>query len=106
MPDEFLTGREIAERLKVNQQTVRNWIDACDLPAVWVGARGVRVRQSDLDAFLAASPARRLHVGEDDGWWAVSGAARAVTSAAREKDRDALERAIAILVEAAQQIPS
>jgi excisionase family DNA binding protein len=106
MPDEFLTVREIAESLKVNQQSVRNWIDAGDLPAVWVGARRVRVRQSDLDAFLAASPARRLHVGEDDGWRAVGGAARAVTTAVREKDREALERAIAGLADAAREIPS
>jgi len=26
MPDEFLTVAEIAEMLKVNHQTVRNWI--------------------------------------------------------------------------------
>jgi len=26
VPDEFLTVAEIAERFKLNQQTVRNWI--------------------------------------------------------------------------------
>jgi excisionase family DNA binding protein len=104
--DEFLTVREIAERLKINEQPVRNWIDAGDLPAVWVGARRVRVRQSDLDAFLAASPARRLYFSGDDGWRAVSEAARAVTAAVRGKDREALERAIGSLADAAQQIPS
>ena len=26
MPDEFLTVQEIADRFKLNQQTVRNWI--------------------------------------------------------------------------------
>jgi hypothetical protein len=66
----------------------------------------VRVRQSDLDAFLEASPDRRLSFGEDDGWRAVRKAARAVTASAREKDRDPLESAIASLAEAAQQIPS
>src|SRR5947209_4400485 len=40
--------------LKLNQQTVRNMIDRGDLGAVRVGKRRVRVRQSQLDAFLAA----------------------------------------------------
>ncbi len=48
----FLAVAEIAARLRVNQQTVRNWIDKRALPAVRVGRR-VRVRQSDLDRYLA-----------------------------------------------------
>jgi excisionase family DNA binding protein len=104
VPDEFLTVREIAEHLKVNQQSVRNWIDGGELAAVWVGARRVRVRQSDLDAFLAASPSRRLQ--KHDPWRPVSEAARAVTAAVRAKDREALERGITSLVDAAQQLPS
>lgn len=43
---------EIAEILKLNQQTVRNWIDQGSLPALRVGTRRVRVRRSDLDAYL------------------------------------------------------
>jgi excisionase family DNA binding protein len=35
--DEFLTVAEVAERLKLNQQTVRDWIDADRLPAVRPG---------------------------------------------------------------------
>jgi excisionase family DNA binding protein len=50
--DEYLTVAEVAERLKLNQQTVRNWIDQGSLPAVRVGRR-VRVRRSDLDRILA-----------------------------------------------------
>ena len=53
MSEEFLTVAEIAELLKVNQQTVRNWIDRGSLPAVRVGRR-VRVRQSALDRILGA----------------------------------------------------
>jgi excisionase family DNA binding protein len=49
--DEFLTVAEIAAILKLNQQTVRNWIDQGTLPALRVGRR-VRVRRSDFDALL------------------------------------------------------
>jgi excisionase family DNA binding protein len=50
--DEYLTVKEIADRLKLNQQTVRNWIDQEKLPAVRIGRR-VRVRRVDLDRVLA-----------------------------------------------------
>jgi excisionase family DNA binding protein len=49
--DSFLTVAEVAEWLKLNQQTVRNWIDQGSLPAVRVGRR-VRIKQSDLDRVL------------------------------------------------------
>jgi excisionase family DNA binding protein len=56
----YLTVAEIAELLKLNQQTVRNMIDRGELAAVRVGPRRVRVRQSDLDLFLAsAEPAKK-----------------------------------------------
>ena len=54
MPDELLTVKEVAERLKLNQQTIRNMIDRGELGHVRVGQRRVRVRQSQLDAFLPA----------------------------------------------------
>jgi excisionase family DNA binding protein len=60
--DEVLTVHEIAEALKVNQQTVRNWIDAGDLAAIRVGKRRVRVRRRDLEAFLDKS--NRTPAGE------------------------------------------
>ena len=50
-PDEFLTVADVASTLKLNQQTVRNWIDAGSLPAVRVGRR-VRIKRSDLDRIL------------------------------------------------------
>jgi excisionase family DNA binding protein len=49
--EEFLTVAEVAEILKLNQQTVRNWIDQGSLPAHRVGRR-VRIRRSDLDRML------------------------------------------------------
>jgi excisionase family DNA binding protein len=59
VPDEFLTVYEVAGLLKVNQMTVRNWIDQGSLPAVRVGRR-VRIRREDFDVFTArriATPA-------------------------------------------------
>ncbi len=50
--ESFLTVAEVAEILRLNQQTVRNWIDAGTLPATRVGRR-VRIKQSDLDLIVA-----------------------------------------------------
>ena len=47
-----MTVAEVAELLKLNQQTIRNWIDEGRLPAVRIGRR-VRVRRVDLDRVLA-----------------------------------------------------
>jgi excisionase family DNA binding protein len=74
--DEFLTVAEIARILKLNQQTVRNWIDQGTLPALRVGRR-VRVRRSDFNALAergrtapapasGPSPAQALWEGELD----------------------------------------
>jgi excisionase family DNA binding protein len=49
--ESFLTVAEVAELLKLNQQTVRNWIDQGSLPALRVGRR-VRIRRSDFDRLL------------------------------------------------------
>jgi excisionase family DNA binding protein len=51
-PDSFLTVAEVAGILKLNQQTVRNWIDQGSLPALRVGRR-VRIRRSDFERVLA-----------------------------------------------------
>jgi excisionase family DNA binding protein len=49
--ESFLTVADVADWFKVNQQTVRNWIDQGRLPAVRVGRR-VRIRRSDFDRIL------------------------------------------------------
>ena len=59
--DDYLTVSEIAARLKVNPQTVRNWITRDELRAVRVGARRVRILRADLDSFLAGTGAAPLH---------------------------------------------
>jgi hypothetical protein len=63
------------------------------------------VRQSQLDAFLAAGESGP-RPAEADPWKAVSEAASAVSAAVRAQDRDALDQAISRLADAAQEIPS
>ena len=54
-PEEsYLTVAEVAETLKLNQQTVRNWIDQGSLPALRVGRR-VRIKRSDFERVLEES---------------------------------------------------
>jgi excisionase family DNA binding protein len=72
--DSFLTVAEVAEMLKLNQQTVRNWIDAGSLPAIHVGRR-VRIKRSDLDRIIesgyrgaAPAPVATPGPSADDFW--------------------------------------
>jgi excisionase family DNA binding protein len=73
LEDSYLTVAEVAEVLKLNQQTVRNWIDQGSLPALRVGRR-VRIKRSDFDRILAESysgggvrPAPAGPIAEDFG---------------------------------------
>jgi excisionase family DNA binding protein len=63
---EFLTVAEVAEVLKLNQQTVRNWIDQGSLPAVRVGRR-VRIKRSDFDRVLAEGYSATPAASQDEG---------------------------------------
>jgi excisionase family DNA binding protein len=73
--DEFLTLAEVAAILKLNQQTIRNWIDQESLAALRVGRR-VRVLRRDLDQLIAdAEASSRVHEpialdegDEGEGW--------------------------------------
>jgi len=68
-----MTVAEVAETLKLNQQTVRNWIDQGSLPALRVGRR-VRIRRTDflriLDEGLKAGAAAPKDPGPsaEDFW--------------------------------------
>ena len=71
---EFLTVAEVAEVLKLNQQTVRNWIDQGSLPAVRVGRR-VRIKRADFERVLAqgynaaqGAAGRDIGPSADDFW--------------------------------------
>jgi excisionase family DNA binding protein len=61
--EEFLTVADVARILKLNQQTVRNWIDAGALPALHVGRR-VRIRRSDFEQFLEQGRTRTSRAPE------------------------------------------
>jgi excisionase family DNA binding protein len=45
----LLTVEQVAGLLRLNKQTVYNWIDASSLPAVNVGGRRVRIKRTELD---------------------------------------------------------
>lgn len=64
--EEFLTVADVAELLKLNQQTVRNWIDHGSLPAVRVGRR-VRIRRSDLERVIEDGSTRGGKTTGNDG---------------------------------------
>lgn len=96
--DEYLTVAEIAELLKLNQQTVRNIIDRGDLPAVRVGSRRVRVLRSDLDAFLTEG--RRL-TQHSESRVTFNDAMSAATKALRGNDPTQAVTALRSLSEAA-----
>jgi excisionase family DNA binding protein len=55
--DTYQTVKEVAERLKVNEATVRQWIKDGDLRAVDIG-KGWRIADSDLEAFLVIHATR------------------------------------------------
>jgi excisionase family DNA binding protein len=55
--DTYQTVKEVADRLKVNEATVRQWIRDGDLRAIDIG-KGWRIADSDLDAFLATHATR------------------------------------------------
>lgn len=54
-PDVWLTTAEVAERLRVTEDTVRRWVRNGNLPVLNLGGSraGYRIRESDLDAFIA-----------------------------------------------------
>lgn len=57
-----MTTQEVAELLRVREQTVRGWIRSRDLRAVSIG-REWRISRRDLEAFLA----RHANRVPDDG---------------------------------------
>jgi hypothetical protein len=84
-------------------------LDRGELGHVRVGQRRVRIRQSQLDAFLAAgetAPEPERSDDEGDDWRPVRSALKMAVAAVDEQDRAALETAITGLVTAAQSLGS
>ena len=55
--DRWLTVVQIAQRLQVHQETVRRWLRDGRLQGRNFGGKsGYRVREKDLDAFMAREP--------------------------------------------------
>ena len=53
MQDVYLSPKQVAEIVGVSVKTVWSWIDAGKLPAFKIGGgRNLRVRRSDVDAFM------------------------------------------------------
>jgi excisionase family DNA binding protein len=49
---ELLTVSETAEKLKVDEETIRRWLQTGKLKGIKISPQAWRVRQSDLDNFL------------------------------------------------------
>lgn len=66
--DQYQTVKEVAERLKVAEATVRHWIKIGDLRAIDIG-KGWRIADADLGAFLRlheTAPKRKGPDPDDD----------------------------------------
>jgi excisionase family DNA binding protein len=52
---EWMTVREVADYLKVHEETVRRWVRDGELPVLDLGGQktGYRIRRDELDAFIA-----------------------------------------------------
>ncbi|ASP20405.1 helix-turn-helix domain protein [Antarctobacter heliothermus] len=55
--EQYQTVKEVADLLKVNEASVRNWIKSGQLRAIEIG-KGWRVADSDLEAFLCSHSTR------------------------------------------------
>lgn len=62
--DQYQTVKEVADRLKVSEATVRGWIRHGELRAIDIG-KGWRIADSDLAAFLQAHATAQRHTGPD-----------------------------------------
>ena len=72
MPDftreTYWTVAELADRLRLNQQTLRNWIEQGSLPAVRIGRR-VRVLNSDFERLVAGGAKRGGSSPQATAFW-------------------------------------
>jgi excisionase family DNA binding protein len=64
MNETYFTVEQVAERLQVNEQTVRRWLREGELHGIPFGGRtGWRITEADLMAFIQ----RRREEGAEEG---------------------------------------
>jgi excisionase family DNA binding protein len=83
--DGFMTVAAVASRLRLNQQTVRNWIGHGSLSAVRVGRR-VRILRRGLDALVEAGATSRAD--RNAARWLSGAAARSPRRKCRKRSGD------------------
>ena len=66
--DQYQTVHEVADRLKVNDATVRRWIKDRELRAINIG-KGWRIADADLVLFLRQHETRTREDSDDPGGW-------------------------------------
>jgi len=94
-----MTVEEVAKWLKVNPQTVRNWVDRGELGALHVGRRRVRIRRSELDRFIGAG---ETNARMDDG--GASELTGAMSEILRAQDSAEMVAALRALAAAAERL--
>ena len=62
--DQYQTVKEVADRLKVSEATVRGWIKHGELRAIDIG-KGWRIADSDFKIFLDGHATGMRHVAPD-----------------------------------------
>jgi excisionase family DNA binding protein len=84
--DEYLTVKEIAERLKLDKHTIRNWIDNGQVPVARIRRR-VRIRRIELERKLALGnmKAEPTRPARESGWLAALALAVAQARALLER---------------------
>ncbi|MAM11636.1 MAG: DNA-binding protein [Rhizobiaceae bacterium] len=63
--DHYQTVKEVADRLRVGEATVRGWIKVGELRAIEIG-KGWRISDSDLEAFLSSHATRAREISAQE----------------------------------------
>jgi excisionase family DNA binding protein len=64
--DQYQTVKEVADRLKVSESTVRGWIKGGELRAIEIG-KGWRIADIDLAVFLSSHATRAREAAAQTG---------------------------------------
>jgi excisionase family DNA binding protein len=64
LPDMMIPS-DIAQFMRVNERTVRTWIESKELPAFPIGKRGYRISKTDFRDFIERRKQRGINDGID-----------------------------------------